>query len=307
LQAGGNRAVSALFARLQDGPVAEAAPVAAAPAPVATSERSVADAPAATYLVPFDRAPLSAPGERIIFSAQFTDPTPAAYQLEYSTTGGAFTSAAGPASVTRPGLDSGNVDFFLPTPWLGTPPVQVVLRVRKIADNSVSATHTWNFGLKTRVPTMMAQREPTGERALPGVYTYDIGPVIVPLMPPFYQHQTILERFANWRLGNVAPADIAPAYRATHGLTTADAVSRHFLSTYAGSNGTFTVDADDQIADQHGGYPDLRNLVANLVTPKDVEVELPQTYEARPGVALGNYTVTRILKADGTTWKVKKG
>ncbi|MCA2216211.1 hypothetical protein [Jidongwangia harbinensis] len=307
LHAGGNRAVSALFARLEDAPVAEAAPVAPAPAPVATSEQSVADAPAAAYIVPFDRAPLSAPGERIIFRARFTDPAPADYQLEYSTTGGVFTTVAGPTTVTVPGLDSGNVDFFLPTPWLGAPPVQVVLRVRKIADNSVSATHTWNFGLKTRVPTTITQQEGTGEISLPGVYTYDIGPAIVPLMPPFYEHQTILERFANWRLGNVAPADIAPAYRTAHGLTTADAVSRHFLGTYAGNNGTFTVNADDRIADRHGGHPDLRNLVANLVAPKDVEVELPQTYEAQPGVALGNYTVTRILKADGTTWKVKKG
>ena len=127
------------------------------------------------------------------------------------------------------------------------------------------------------------------------------------MIPPFYQHQTILERFANWRLANVEPADIAAPYRAANGLTTADAVSRHFLPAYAGDNGTFTVDANDAIADRHSGNPDLSNLVANLAAPKEIEVALPQTYEARPGVPLGNYVVTRILKADGRTWKVKKG
>jgi hypothetical protein len=153
----------------------------------------------------------------------------------------------------------------------------------------------------------MTQREGTGEVNLPGVYHYDIGPVVVPYAPPFYQHQTILERFGNWSLANIGPADIAVAYRTAHALNSTADVSRHFLGNYAGNNGTFTVDANDQIADQHGGHPDLSNLVSNLATPKDIEVALPQTYEAQPGTALGNYTVTRILKADGTTWKVKKG
>jgi hypothetical protein len=153
----------------------------------------------------------------------------------------------------------------------------------------------------------MTQREGTGEVSLPGVYTYDIGPAIASGTAPFYEHQTILERFSNWTLGNIQPADIVESYRLAKGLSTAAAVSAHFLGTYAGSNGTFTVNADDRIADQHGGHPNLSNLVAKLAAPKDIEVVLPQTYEAQPGVALGNYKVTRILKADGTTWKVKKG
>jgi hypothetical protein len=267
----------------------------------------VTDAPSASYIVPFDRHPLAAPGERVIFRGDFTDPSPASYQLEYSTTGGHFTSATGPTTRTIAGLVSGNVDFFVPTPWNGTSAVQVVLKVKKISDNSIAKTETWDFGLKTRYPTTMTQREGTGETNLPGVYTYDIGPVVIPYVPPYYQHQTILERFGNWSLANIVPADISAAYRTAHSLNTAAAVSQHFLGNYAGNNGTFTVDANDQIADQHGGHPDLSNLVSNLATPKDIEVALPQTYEARPGTALGNYTVTRVLKADGTTWKVKKG
>jgi hypothetical protein len=256
--------------------------------------------------VPFDRNPRSTAGERIIFRANFTDPLPSDYQLEYSTTGGHFTTAAGPTTRTIAGLISGNVDFFVPAPWNGTTPVQVVLRVRKISDNSIARTETWNFSLATRYPTTMTQQEGTGERDIPAVYNYAIGPALPTGTAPFYEHQTILERFGNWTLANIVPADIVLAYRTTHSLTTAAAVSQHFLGNYAGNNGTFTVDARDRIADQHGGHPDLSNLVSNLAAPKDIEVPLPQTYEAQPGTALGNYTVTRILKANGA-WKVRKG
>jgi len=287
---------------------ATAAERAGSAAPSAAKESgAIGDAPSASYIVPFDRHPVAAPGERIIFRGDFTDPSPAGYQLEYSTTGGHFNAADGPTTVTVAGLTSGNVNFFVPTPWDGRSAVQVVLKVRKKSDNSIAQTETWDFGLKSRYPTTITQKEGTGEVNLPGIYTYDIGPALATGSKPFYEHQTILERFGNWTLANIVPADIAAAYRTTHPLANAAAVSQHFLGNYAGNNGTFTVNANDQIGDQHGVHPDLSNLVTNLAAPKDVEVALPQTYEANPGTALGNFTITRILKADGTTWKVKKG
>lgn len=295
----GNRAVTALVQR--QTVTAEIEPA------EDRQVRSLSDAPAASYIVPFDRHPLAAPGERIIFAGEFTDPSPGDYQLEYSTTGGHFTSDSGPTRRTIAGLKSGNVDFFIPKAWDGRTTVKVVLEVKKRSDNSVVHTETWNFGVKRRYPTKMTQREGKGEVSLPGIYTYDIGPPITGSTAPFYEHQTILERFGNWSLANIKPADIANPYRTAHGLTNKAAVSQHFLGNYTGDNGTFTVDANDQIADQHGGHPDLSNLVSNLAAPKDIEVALPQTYEAKPGKALGRYTVTRVLKADGTTWKVKKG
>ena len=216
----------------------------------------VADAPAGTYIVPFDRNPLAAPGERIIFAGEFSDPSPADYRLEYSTTGGHFTTAAGPTARTIAGLISGNVNFFVPKPWNGRSTVQVVLKVRKISDNSVSQTETWNFGRKTRYPTRMTQQETTGERNLPASYVYDItGPALRGVTAPFYEHHTILEKFGKWKLANIVPADIANPYRTTNALTTAAAVSSHFLAAYAGDNGTFTVDGNDQIADQHSNHP----------------------------------------------------
>jgi hypothetical protein len=33
---------------------------------------------------------------------------------------------------------------------------------------------------------------------------------------------------------------------------------------------------------------------------KEIHVDLPQTYEVEPGISLGNYTIRRILKVDGT-------
>jgi hypothetical protein len=151
----------------------------------------------------------------------------------------------------------------------------------------------------------MTQQEGTGEVDLPGDYTYDIGPARPSGTRPFYQHQTILEGFDNWSIGNIAPADITEAYRNAHGLTSAAAITTHFIGAYPGLNGTFTVDADDQVGDRHNGHPNVENLAGNLTTPKDIEVALPQTYEAQPGTALARFMVTRVRKTNGS-WKVKK-
>jgi len=266
---------------------------------------SVADGPDPVYVGPFDRRPESAPGERVIMEGKFKDESPGDYQLEWSTTGGHFLAPDGPTTLTQPGLSSGNVNFFVPTLWNGLGTMQVVLRVRKRSDGSVARTETWNFGIKLRYPETMTQQEGGGERDIPARYHYTVGPVVVPYAAPYYEHQSILERFENWRLANVGPDDIAEPYRNEHGLATAEAVSEHFLGDYDGSNGTFTVDGKDEIRDKHTSYPDLRRLVRNLAAPKDVEVALPQTYEARPGTPLGRYVITRIRKADGT-WRVRK-
>jgi hypothetical protein len=308
----GNAAVAAMIqgarrpSQVVDGPEAavDAGPV-PGPAPGTDESTAVRDAPAKVYVGPFDRNPLSSPGERIIMEAEYRDATPSDYQLEWTATGGHFASQTGPQTLTQAGLASGNVAFFVPTGWLGLDGVRVQLVVRKLSDRSVARTETWSFGLKARIPTTMTQQQGGDERDLPSRYRYDIGPPIPPYAKPYYEHVSVLEAFENWRLANVEPGDIAEPYRNANGLTTAAAVSQHFLPAYAGSNGTFTVDHDDQIADKHNGHPNLAKLVRNLAAPKDVEVALPQTYESKPGTALGKYLVTRILKTDGT-WKVRK-
>lgn len=293
----GNRAVARLVAQRQP-------PAGGAVGPGGTV---LTNAPAVTYSIPFDHKPLSAPGERVIFNARLTDPKPDDYQLEYSTTGGHFSSDQGPTSLIVQGLVSGNVDLLVPKPWDGKTTVQVVLKVRKIADRSLARTETWTFGLKSRIPKSMKQKEGTGERTMPANYLYELGPAVAGQKPPYYEHQTILERFASSTLGNIEPGDLKPAYLAAHKLTSAAEISAKFVNPGSGMNGTFTVDAGDGIVDQHGGTYNLGDLVANLVKPKDIEVTLPQVFEATPGTTLGKYTITRVLKADGRTWKVKKG
>ena len=264
-------------------------------------------APAATALIiPFDRQPLVAAGERIIFHVSLPDPAPDGFQLEFSSTGGHFLRPRGADAHVVSGLESGNVDFFVPAGWDGRSPLRVILIVRQLSDESVSRSEVWTFGLKTRVPTTMKQREGAEERDLPGRYVYDIGPPLPSAQPPHYQHTTILERFKPRTLANIGPADIQPAYRKAHALNHPAAVTRHFLKMDGVVNGTFTVNQNDAIADKHWGKPDLSRLVSALARPKDIEVALPQTYEAEPGKPLGHYLVTRILKADGATWKVKK-
>jgi hypothetical protein len=275
------------------------------PRPGPHTPGALSDAPTASYIVPFDRSPLAAPGERIICRAEFTGGTASEYEIVYTTTGGHFTTATGPTTLTIQGLTSGNVNFFVPTPWNGTDAVSVAMQLKKKSDGSAVQTETWNFGKKAYYPTTMTQREGTGEVDLPGRYTYDIGPARSTGTAPFYQHQTILEWFDNWSISNITPEDIREAYRTTHGLTSTAAITTHFIGAYAGNNGTFTVNASDRVGDRHGGHPDVENLASNLTTPKDIEVALPQTYEAQPGTALARFMVTRVRKTDGS-WKVKK-
>jgi hypothetical protein len=60
------------------------------------------------------------------------------------------------------------------------------------------------------------------------------------------------------------------------------------------------------MADQHGGMVGGDDAKAQLVAPKQVEKILDQTYESDPGTALGRYTITRILKPDGSKKITKK-
>jgi hypothetical protein len=275
------------------------------PVPGNSSPDTVRDAPTEVYIVPFDRSPLAAPGERIICRAEFTGATDADYEIVYSCVNGHFNSAAGPASVTVQGLRSGNVNFYVPSPWNGTDAVSVTMKLRKRSNASIAQTETWTYAKKAIYPTKMTQKEGTGERTLPGVYNYDLGPELPAGTKPFYEHQTILEWFDTWTIPNIEPADIKEAYRTANNLTSKAAITTFVLGPYAGSNGTFTVNNNDVVADQHGGHPDVEDLASNLVTPKDIEVALPQTYEAKPGTSLGKYMVTRVRKTDGS-WKVKK-
>jgi hypothetical protein len=269
------------------------------------AQRDADEAPVAKTLIPFDRTPLAAPGERIIFNDEFTHSSPSNYQLVYTGAGGTFDSAKGSASKTVAGLDSGNVDFFVDAAWNGKDAVTVKLQVKKVADGSVAQTVNWTFAKKTYYPTTIKQEETEDERPLPSRYTYKVGPDRGKDGKDDYLHQTILEKFGQ-RTCNIAPDDLKPEWKKAHpGVGSAEAITAHFFGT-SSSNGTFTVSAGDKIFDRHSGFrPTLAQLQAALITMKEVYVDLPQTYEAEPGVTLGSYTVRRIMKTDGTK-KLKK-
>lgn len=272
----------------------------------AKDEGGVTNAPAATYIIPFDRNPRSAPGEQIIFGAVFTDPRPNDYQLVWTGTGGDFNSAgSGSKSVRVPGLVKRNLYFFIDAKWDKKSAVSVKLELQKKADSSVVRSETWTFGAKTTVPTTVTQKEADTERALPSVYSYKCGPDLSGDGKDDYLGQTILEEFSSNR-SNLTVADVKPAYAKANGLTTDQQVTNHFFGSDAGSNGTFTVSAGDMFRDQHGGgMPDKATFEAALVAMKEIYVDLPQVYSAEPGKPLGKYIVRRILKTDGTK-KLKK-
>lgn len=251
-------------------------------------------------VIPFDRAPLSAPGERILFNDTYDHATPSDFELQYAATGGTFDTATGAASKTVAGLASGNVSFFIGSAWDGTTPVSVTLAVRHRASGTVVLSDTWNFGKKPYFPTTITQNEGEGEVALGSVYTYKVGPDRGGDGADDYLHQTILETFGQ-RSCNITLAELKPEFRTAHPeITSPETITAHFFGT-ASNNGTFTVSAGDRIADRHGGgMPDKAVFEAALTTMKEIHVELPQTYEAEPGVALGRYLVRRILKLDGS-------
>jgi hypothetical protein len=263
------------------------------------------DKPAATYLIPFDRAPKSAPGERIILGAEFTDPSPASYQLVYTGVGGDFNAAAsGTKTVTYPGLVRDNIDFYIDASWDKKTAVTVKLEVQKVSDKTVVQTENWSFSAKPYYPTTIKQTETADERALGSTYHYKVGPDRGNDGKDDYVGQTILEEFG-LRSSNLKVADLKPDYAKTHGLTTDQAVTDHFFGT-SSSNGTFTVWAGDAFSDVHSGsMPDKATFEAALVAMKEIYVDLPQTYSAQPGTPLGKFTIRRILKTDGTK-KLKK-
>jgi hypothetical protein len=101
-------------------------------------------------------------------------------------------------------------------------------------------------------------------------------------------------------------AELKPAFQTAHPEITSDAdICAHFFGT-SSSNGTFTVDASDQVYDQHGGgVPDLADFQAALVTMKEITCDLPQVYEVTPGVALARFNVRRILTVGGAKMVAK--
>jgi hypothetical protein len=283
-------------------PAAEKAPAVARKiyrSPVENAPKPALTVPTEDYVVPFDTAPLSAPGEKIIFGGEFKDPTPANFRIKLKGAGGDFDSAgSGTKNVTYAGLTKDNIYFFIDSKWDKSSAVNVTMEVERIGDSSVVFTRTWSFGAKKVFPTTITQSEGEGEMALGSSYTYTLGPSINK-GGPSYEHQTVLEEFGAQSC-NLNMKNIKPEFLKKKGLATDQAICDYFFGTDAGSNGTFTISNKDTMRDQHDGwYPNDDELDKALVKPMEVYVDLPQIYSAEPGKPLGKYTVRRIRKIGG--------
>lgn len=256
-------------------------------------------APTAGSLIPFDAAPLSAPGERIIFNCTWTPSAGVEYhEVVVTASDGKFVSG-GAKTKTVQGLATDNLDFLIPAAWTGASAITVKAEVRPRGNATVLTSKTWTFGKKTKCPTTMTQKEGEGERPLGSVYEYSMGPAIAGKTAPFYHHQTILETFPGGDC-NITPADLTDAFKlANPGLTDSVKINTHFFGG-SGSNGTFTVD-HDKIWDVHSGILSQKaDIEPSLKAWKEIHNDLFQVYEAEPGKPLGKYTIRRIIKADGT-------
>jgi hypothetical protein len=259
--------------------------------------------PVERYVIPFDRNPKSSPGEQIIFGATYEHPSPASYKLTYTSVGGHFDSqGSGTTTKTFLGISQRNINWFVDAKWDGKTAVTMRLELQK-TDGTVVATTNWTFSQKTYQPTTIAQQETEGERDNPAIYTYKLGTSHG--TGDAYTGFTILEKFAGPYTTNLKLADLKPTYASSNGLSTDADIAKHFFPG-TGDNGTFTVSAGDKIADQHGGMSGADQAKAELVAPKQIEKILTQSYESDPGTVLGTYTITRVMKTDGSKKITKK-
>jgi hypothetical protein len=279
-------------------------------------DESTWPAPVEEYQTPFDDAPQSSAGERIIMNGEYLivpDPIAHYHELVYTATNGTFDTQGGPATKTFTTghdvnrIDTGNMSFFLPTTFAGTDTASVTCEIRIRSTGAVVHSRTWSYTPRGTAPTEVNQQEPDTEVAIGSSFTYDVGPAIVPLAPPFYEHQTVLEEFSP-RVSNLDVGDMDPAWLASSGVTDKAGIDAAFFSG-ASNNGTFVVDNNDQFFDQHGGGQDMLDAAAaHTASPMEIHVDLPQVYTAGPGNVLGNFIVRRIRHADGTyglrKWKV---
>jgi hypothetical protein len=279
-------------------------------------DESMWPAPVEEYQTPFDDAPQSSPGERIIMNGRYLivpDAIAHHHELVYTATNGSFDAQGGPAQKTFTTgrdvnrIDTGNLDFFLPEQFEQGDTAQVKVEIKIRSTGAVVHTRTWNYTPRVDPPTEVTQVESDAERPIGSAYTYDVGPAKIPLAPPWYEHQTVLEEFSA-RSSNLEIEDMDPQWLADNGITDKAGIDRVLFG--AGSNnGTFVIDEHDRFYDQHGGgQSTLDDAADHMIVGKEIWVDLPQVYSAGPGNVLGNFIVRRIRHAAGSyglrKWKV---
>jgi hypothetical protein len=277
-----------------------------------------------SYSVPLENTDIQASaGEKLIFgvlasdkdrerpigTAAWTDIDPGTgpYETEYEVSGDASLLAAGSGTKrhSEPRLRTRNVFLFIDSAWAGSR-ITVTANVRDTAapatppdiGTTKDADHTiaWTIvGRTGPCPTGLDLVAGPGAvwTSAPARYTYEGTPEINPPGRPNYEHQTVLESFANTSAnGAFTMADLKESWKAAHPtLNTPDKVAS-FLFSVSG-NGTFVFNHADRIRDKHSGFQTTEPFVpAALSRPSGVGYQKEQTYSCA-GTGIGTAVIER--------------
>ena len=189
------------------------------------------------------------------------------------------------------------MNLYISNTWNGTA-ISVTTLIQDLAPNPVPSPDIgttkdsdlalyWTINKRSTAPISMKQVFPTTfNQWIPdtALYYYQMTPV-----PPHYQGQTVLESFGATS-AVFSMTDLDPIWRASHPtLTTPNQVCQYLFSS--GSDGTFVIDANDEIKDQHGGFGPTDAFTATALS-NGIGYTLPQTYSACT-TSLGSYIIER--------------
>jgi hypothetical protein len=261
------------------------------------------------YSVPLENTDIQASaGEKMIFGIESTDkdrmrpigtaawtdidPGTGPYETEYEVSGDAEFDAAGSGAKRHidPTLRSSNVFLFIESTWGGAR----ITVTGKVKDKALPATPpdtgttkdaehtiTWTIVPRTNpCPTGLNRTAGPGAVFAPAPvdYTYQATPEINPPGRPNYEHQTVLESFANTKAAGFTMADLTPAWKAANpSQNTPDKVANFLYGV--SNNGTFVFDNNDEMSDRHSGFGDTSPFEpAALNRPSGVGYQKDQTY-----------------------------
>lgn len=263
------------------------------------------------YSVPLDKNNIQASaGETMIFGvvAQDSGSSGDRYTTNYTVAGaGEFdTAGSGTRSKQVNGIVSRNVYMITNSNWSsGT--ITVTAKIRNQTHNRDEVTIIWTIRQRTGPAptglTKVAGPSASSWSRAPAVYTYKATPDRGADGRADYQGQTVLEAF-----GQVSPlgftmADLKTTWkRANPTLNTPTKVARHIWNS--GGNGTFVFNAQDRIADRHGGFGTTSPFTAAAMADADgIGYRLPQEYRVGSAV-IGRCNIDRrYTTANGTQIK----
>jgi hypothetical protein len=276
------------------------------------------------HSIPFTKTNIGvSPGEKVIFNlalqdmdrkrrkgtaawTNFTGTGPYVITMTIAGPASWDSQGSGTKTTTRNSLSTGNIYLFTDTNWMdgqtitvtatvvdsGGPPPAPDVGTTKDPDFTI----TWTIVKRGPCPTTImtvAGAINVFRADVPAVYTYMVGPALpAPAMAPYYKDQTILESFQAVSAYNFTWMDVLMAFKIAHpAITTPDMLVQFFWPLSIFNNGTFVINADDRMADQHSGGAGHDEAFTPAAIMAGYGFSLPQTYSCGPN-KLQDYTIT---------------